>query len=243
MLYKKYFTPLTSLILIALLVVIVSGMRATGALGPSSLRWLLPLGFCIMAILPWVLLTPEGRLRIGLKRPFTAANYLLAIACGFGAAVLCFVLGLLLFGHGIDNWFVNIGNSYKAMVNTSGMSFLMLNLIFTLPAILFSPIGEEIFYRGVLQKTLEQKFSITGSTIIECSLFALVHLVHHGIIKTAAGLDFLPVSGALWMLQMFFVAWMFAWLRQKSGSIYIAILAHMVFNLTMNFTIFLFLWQ
>lgn len=242
MLYRKLFTPAISLILIAVLVLIFSAMRATGALGPASLRWLLPLGFCLMAILPWVLLTREGRLTIGLKKPMLSSQYILAVVCGFAAAALCFVLGLLLFGHGMDNWFVNIGNNYKSMMDTTGMSFLMLNLIFTLPAILFSPIGEEIFYRGVLQKTLEQKLSVTSSTVIECSLFALVHLVHHGIIKTAAGLDFLPASGLLWMLQMFLVAWIFSWLRAKSGSIYIAILAHMVFNLTMNLTIFLFLW-
>lgn len=242
MLYKKVFTPVASLILVTVLVLVFSAMRATGALGSSNLRWLLPLGFCIMTILPWLLLTREGRASIGFKRPARGSNYLLAITCGFGAAFLCFVFGLLLFGHGLDNWYVNIGNSYKSMMDTSGMSFLMLNLIFTVPAILFSPIGEEIFYRGVLQKTLEQKLSVTGSTIIECSLFALVHLVHHGIIKTASGLDFLPVSGPVWMVQMFLVAWMFSWIREKSGSIYMAILAHMVFNLTMNFTIFLFLW-
>lgn len=242
MLYKKYLSPSASLFVISFLVLIFSWMRATGALGPSYLRWLLPLGFCIMAILPWLLLTAEGRLTIGLTKPKTKSSYLLAIGYGFGSAFLCFLLGVLLFGNTGENWFVNIGNNYKTMMDTSHLSFLMLNLIFTLPALIFSPIGEEIFYRGVLQKTLEQKLSVFTSTTIECSLFAIVHLVHHGIIKTATGLTLLPVSGFLWMLQMFFVALMFSWLRTKTGSLYTAILAHMVFNLTMNFTIFLFLW-
>jgi uncharacterized protein len=52
----------------------------------------------------------------------------------------------------------------------------------------------------------------------------------------------LPVSGALWFVLMFLVAWMFAWLRTSSGSIYIGILSHMVFNIAMNTCIFLFLW-
>lgn len=118
----------------------------------------------------------------------------------------------------------------------------MLTLVFTTPAILLSPIGEEIFYRGLAQETLEQKFSVRVSTVMECSLFALVHQVHHGIINTADGLTFLPLSGTLWFILMFFVAWIFAWLRKRSGSIFISILAHMVFNLIMNITIFLFLW-
>lgn len=242
MLYKKYFTPATSIFLVTLLVLIFSAMRITGALGPSGLRWLLPLGFCIMAILPWLLLTPAGRLQVGLQKPSTMSACFLAIALGAGSALVCFLLGTILFRHTDNNWFVNIGNSYKAIMDTSYMSFLMLNLIFTLPAIIFSPIGEEIFYRGVLQKTLEQKLSVSTSTIIECGLFAVIHLVHHGIIKTATGLGFLPLSGMLWMVQMFFVAWMFSWLRAKTRSIYMAILSHMVFNLVMNMTIFLFLW-
>lgn len=242
MLFKKHITATASLVFILLLVIVFSAMRAVGVLGPSSLRWLLPLGFCIMAVLPWVLLTNAGRRDIGLKKPEKSFQYLQAIVFGFAASFLCFLLGYVLFGHGVNNWYVNISNSYKVIMDTSGMSFWMLMLIFTVPAIIFSPIGEEIFYRGVLQKTFEQKLSVFSSTVIECILFAIIHLVHHGIIKTAAGLEFLPVSGVLWMVQMFFVALMFAWLRKRSGSIFVAILAHMVFNLTMNTAIFLFLW-
>jgi len=242
MLYRSSLSPLMSMVLIALLAVLFWAMRATGFFGPASLGWLLPLGFCIMAILPWVLLTAHGRRQIGLQKPINPMFYLIAILCGIGAAVVCFLLGYLLFGHTIDNWFVSVGNNYKSRMDTSGMSFWILTLIFTLPAVLFSPIGEEIFFRGMLQKTLEQKWKVVTSTIIECGLFSVIHLIHHGILKTAAGFSLLPVSGVLWVMQMFFVALMFAWLRMKSGSIFIAIVAHMVFNITMNSTIFLFLW-
>lgn len=217
-------------------------MRIGGALGTPSWRWLLPTGFVLMMVLPWVLLTPEGRRRIGLKKPDSFNRYFLGIALGAGSAFLCFLFGYLLFGTAVDNWFVNIGNSFKDAMDTSAMSFWMLSLVFTVPAVMLSPIGEEIFYRGVAQETLEQKFSVRISTIMECSFFALVHQVHHGIIKTSTGLTFLPLSGTLWFIQMFLVAWMFAWLRKISGSIFVPILAHMVFNLTMNTTIFLFLW-
>ncbi len=241
-LYKSYITTKSSLIVLALLLVVLSTMRIVGALGAPSVRWLLPLGFVLMMLLPWVLLTRDGRRKIGLKRPNTRSSYLLGIGMGAGSAFLCFLFGYLLFGTAPDNWFVNIGNTFKASMDTSAMSFWMLTLVFTTPALLLSPIGEEIFYRGLAQDTLEQKFSVRMSTVMECSLFALVHQVHHGIIKTAAGLTYLPLSGALWFIQMFFVAWMFAWLRKRSGSIFVSILAHMMFNLTMNTTIFLFLW-
>lgn len=243
MLYRKYITPTTSILLIVFLAIVFSVMRATGALGPSNLRWLLPLGFCLMALLPWILLTADGRKQIGLKKADKNSAYLLAIACGALASAACFLLGYVIYGHSVENWYVNIGNSYKAIMDTSAMSFVMLNLIFTIPAILFSPIGEEIFFRGMLQKTMEQKLSVVSSTIIECGFFAFVHLCHHGILKTAGGLVFMPIPATLWVIQMFLVAFMFSWLRAKSGSIFVAIVAHSVFNLTMNLLIFAFLWK
>lgn len=242
MLYRRFISIKASIALVMLLMVIFSIMRAIGLFGPGSLRWLLPLGFCIMAILPWVMLTPDGRRDIGIARASSPIAYLHASVASVVASLMCFLLGYLLFGETIDNWYVNIGNSYKQVMDTSGMSFWLLSLIFTLPAIIFSPIGEEIFFRGQLQKTLEQVCNAKTSTMIECLLFALVHQLHHGIIQTATGFTYLPIPAALWFAQMFLVAWMFAWLRARTGSIFPAIVAHMVFNLTMNSVIFLFLW-
>lgn len=242
MLYKKYLTPHLSILLVALFSVVFGVMRAVGMLGPSGLRWLLPLGFCIMAILPWILLTAAGRREIGFKCARSSSHYLTGMAWGLIAALLVFGLGYVLFGTTEDNWYVSVGNNYKRIMDTSAMSFWLLHAIFTIPAILFSPIGEETFFRGLLPKTLEQKLSRATSTVIECALFGLVHLVHHGVLLTTAGMEFLPVSGALWVVQMMLVAWMFAWLRVKSDSIFVPIVAHAVFNLTMNMTIFLWLW-
>jgi uncharacterized protein len=90
---------------------------------------------------------------------------------------------------------------------------------------------------------MEQKFSALTSTLLECGLFGLVHLCHHGILKTSDGFLLMPVSATLWVIQMFFVAFLFATLRALSGSIFVAIVAHSVFNLTMNLTIFTFLWN
>jgi len=69
-------------------------------------------------------------------------------------------LGYLIYGHGVENWYANIGNNYKTMMDISAMSFVMLNLIFTIPAMLFSPIGEEIFFAVCCKKTIEQKLSV-----------------------------------------------------------------------------------
>ena len=121
-------------------------------------------------------------------------------------------------------------------------SLLRLHLTFTIAACLFSPIGEEIFFRGFLQKVLEDRCGRTFATPMQAALFALVHLCHHGILLTSAGVAVQPVSGALWVAQMFGLSLLFAWLRRRSDSILPAVLAHAAFNAAMNHWIFTRLW-
>lgn len=226
----------------AFLAVVLAACRAVGALGPPNLRWLLPLGFVLMALIPWLLLDAQGRRRIGLSRAAAARIYPIALVAGGVAAFACFWLGRALFGTGGDNWFVTIASNYHRMVDTTGWSALRLHLFFTVPALIFSPIGEEIFFRGYLQDALERRFSVRASTFTECAAFGVVHLCHHGLLWTAASLTLLPVSGPVWAVLMFGAAFLFARLRKASGSLLPAIVAHAAFNLVMNLTIFGFLW-
>jgi membrane protease YdiL (CAAX protease family) len=225
-------------IMLSLLFVAV---RAYAMLGPPAMR-ILFLPMCLaMIALPWILLSPHGRYQIGLKLPGHGSYLAGALGVGVAGASVCFVLGYWLYGSTPDNWFVSVARSYQAQP-VQGMSLLQLHLMFTIAACLFSPIGEELFFRGFLQKVLEQRFSVAASTQLEAGLFALVHLCHHGILVTAAGLALLPASGALWVLLMFALALAFAWLRRASDSLLPAILAHAAFNATMNSFIFAYLW-
>lgn len=216
--------------------------RAAAMLGPGNLRFLLPLMCIVMAALPWILLSPRGRRQIGIKRTAKPRFYAIGMAAGVFGAALCFGLGMLLFGHSADNWFVSIAGSYRPQA-PPGLSQLQLHLFFTVPACLFSPIGEEIFFRGFLQRVLEQHFSKRTSTAAEAGLFALVHLCHHGIAASATGFRFLPLSGALWVGLMFGLSLAFAWLRKRSDSVLPAIASHAAFNATMNAFIFAYLWR
>lgn len=221
---------------------VFAAVRVIGTMGPNSLRWVMPLGFVLMAVLPFVLLDKSARREMGLKLPVRLGAYGIAIVTGAAAAFTCFAIGAALFGSGADHWFVSIANGYRRMMDTTGWDVTRLHLVFTLPAIVFSPIGEEIFFRGYLQHVLEQRFSARASTIAECAAFAVIHLCHHGLFLSAAGVGLRPVSGLVWMLLMFSTAMMFAWLRKRTGSLLPAILSHAVFNFVMNLTIFAFLW-
>lgn len=218
-------------------------MRAGGVLGPVQWRWLLPLMCVLMVVLPCLLLDVEGRRQIGLQWPARPAFLLIGLLSGALAAGVCFGLGMLLYGASAQNWFVSIANNYRTGIDTAGFSLLQLHLYFTIAACIFSPLGEEIFFRGFLQRALEDRFSRRASTHLEAGLFALAHLCHHGLGISAAGLSFQPVSGAMWALLMFCTAWIFALLRQRSDSLWPAVLAHSAFNATMNSVIFVYLWD
>jgi membrane protease YdiL (CAAX protease family) len=226
------------------LAVVFAATRAVGTLGPAAWRWLLPAGFACMALTPWLLLDAAGRRRIGLAPagPRRWYWYGLALAGGAVLALACFGVGLLAFGDSSNHWYVSIAGSYQRTMDTRSLPLWALYLIFTLPALIFSPTGEEIFFRGMLQQALQDKLSAPLATTLECSLFAVVHLCHHGVLWTATGLGWTPLSALPWMALMFGTAWCFAWLRQRSGSLYPAIVAHMAFNAMMNATIFCCLW-
>ncbi|MGZ8293859.1 MAG: CPBP family intramembrane glutamic endopeptidase [Telluria sp.] len=242
-LWRMSASPAPALTLVVVLAIGFAAMRAGGMLGPPAVRWLLPVSFTVMALMPWLLMSAEGRRQIGLRRPDRAGSYLPAIALGVLASVACFAAGTALFGRSSDNWFVSIANNYRGILDTTGMSMLQLHLMFTLPALMFTPIAEEIFFRGILQRTLEQHLAASASTAIECAAFALVHLCHHGLFIGATGLGWLPLSGTLWMILMYVTAQVFASVRKRSGSIYPAIASHAAFNLTMNALIFVALWD
>jgi uncharacterized protein len=236
----KFSTSVVFAITVAL-AVIFALMRVVGTLGPVSLRPVLPLGFVLMAITPWLLLRRAGRIEIGLRRSTHSAIYVEAIFYGAAAALTCFLIGFALFGAGADNWFVSIAKSFAQTANAK-LAVLHLYLMFTVTSMIFSPIGEEIFFRGLLQRVLEERFSVRTRTWIECLTFALVHLCHHGLVFGASGLTLLACSAPIWFLLMALVAYLFAWLRKRGDSLYPAIAAHASFNFMMGTCIFLALW-
>jgi membrane protease YdiL (CAAX protease family) len=225
-------------------VVASSAGRAAASFGPASWRALFVLVFVTMAALPWIVLSREGRRQIGLQRPRSALWPLLGLVLGALAATFCYLFGAALYGAGLEHWFVSVARNYQVQP-TAGWSLLRLHLTFTTVACLFSPIGEEIFYRGFLQKVLEDRHGARRATLMEASLFALVHLCHHGILATGSGSGYqlLPLSGALWVAQMFALSLLFAWLRRRGDSILPAIAAHAAFNAAMNGWIFSRLWS
>ena len=214
-------------------VVLVLGANWSGSYGLVSVF------FVVLAALPWIVLDRTGRRRIGLTRPRRLVPIVVAILSG---AVVCgavFALFTALYAHTIGNPFVYIASSYSAIPQPLTDSDRAIYFaIFAVVNMTFSPIGEEILYRGMSTEMLRTRLSAFSTALAEAAVFALVHLAHFGVVFTVSGWTFLPVPSVLWFVAMFLTALVFAAARHASGSLIGAILAHSAFNLTMTALIF-----
>lgn len=227
----------TGIILLAvtalLRVLIVLGANATGS------YQLVSVFFVALIALPWVVLTRTGRRRIGFTRPDGWRAVILAIAMGATMCIATFALMTALFGESIANPFVYIASSSSAIPQPLTDADRMISfVVFAVINATFSPLGEEVLYRGMATEMLRTHLNGRATAVIEAGVFALVHLAHFGIIFTAGGWTFLALPAALWFGAMFLTALVFASSRRASGSLLGAILSHSAYNLTMTALIF-----
>jgi membrane protease YdiL (CAAX protease family) len=101
----------------------------------------------------------------------------------------------------------------------------------------FSPIGEELFYRGIVHGSFVPKTGEHMASIIDSLAFALTHLAHFGIVYIMGNWSFLFVPSLLWVFFMFLTSRLFFLCKVKTGSILGAIASHAGFNLAMMYFI------
>ena len=196
--------------------------------------------FLTMWFLPFIFLSKSGRFQIGIKKPSRFIFLIPCILLGIIAALIVFFIGNFLFGRTQDNWFISIATSYFSNVNIKDIkdNRLLFFTIYTSMSIMFSPIGEEFFFRGMIHESISKRFNNTTALLIDSSAFATVHMAHHGLYLRNGVPRFLLISGLLWITLMFFTSMLFYYSRKISGSIWGAIVTHVSFNFVMNWTIF-----
>ena len=195
-----------------------------------------------MWILPFILLNRKGRRHIGLRKTKKRRSLVYSFLIGIVICIPVFLLGYLLYGTEDSNWFVYISRSYsgglpKDLTNVKHLYFA----IFALISMVFSPIGEELMYRGLIHQCFEGKYGHKKASEIDSTAFALTHLAHFGILFTASGWIFRPIPAFLWVVCTFFVSRVFFLCKQRSDSLLGAILCHAGFNLAMTYFIFYFI--
>lgn len=195
--------------------------------------------FIVMWFLPFLLLSKLGRKQIGFTRPKKPSWLFFGFILGGLVCTLVWFLGNLLYGETINNWLVYISNSYQVPIdeNFENVRFTYF-LIFGITSMIFSPIGEELLYRGLIHRSFSTSMGENKASIIDSIAFAITHLAHFGVLFVAGNWEFRLLPALLWMLLMFITSRIFFYVKQKSGSILGAILSHAGFNLAMTYFIF-----
>jgi len=225
-------------ILNLILFIILTGIRCYGLFGPTDARMLVMLSFFLMWFLPFIFYAKDGRNAIGIQRIQHRRWLLWGVIIAALAALVTYFIGYELYGFGADNWFISLRDSFEIDETLMHLPRLQLFLIYTIPAILFSPLGEEFFFRGMIHTSVKKQLGVRGATVVNAVAFGGIHLLHHGFHWTSAGLQFAWVSGSLWFMMMVALSWFFTQCRLRSDSIWPAVAAHAMFNLITNVTIF-----
>lgn len=203
----------------------------------GSYRWI-PLIFLSMMALPFVLLNRQGRKQMGLNWP--RFRWLaVALLLGMAVCALMYVGAVWIFGLGPNHWLTYVAASYTQLPDpmNDGQRQMFFWIYCGIGAF-FSPIGEEFFYRGLIHEHFKQDMGETRARLVDSLAFSVVHLAHFGVVFTAAGWQFLLLPSLFWTTSLFCLCLAFSELRQRSGSIAGAVVAHAGFNIGMNYFIF-----
>ena len=227
----------TGLVLLALFSVVRFGLVLEANVSRSY--GLVSAFFVVMALTPFLLLTRVGRRRTGMTRPARPMHLLSAALAGGLCCGILIVSAGMLFGWGDDNAFTYIAGTYAGLPSPmDDQTRLILFLVFAGIGMTFSPVGEELFYRGLLHECFSARLGQARAAAVDAAAFALVHLAHFGLVWRVTGWTFLPGPAVWWVGGLFVAGLIFFWSRRASGSIMGAIVAHAGFNLAMTGWIF-----
>lgn len=189
-----------------------------------------PLSMVILWPLPWLLSSRKGRSTIGFKGPVSWHWFLTGLIIALAALAVIAGSAWIAFGDSNSNWLVRHARSLEESLSTLPKNAASYTRFWaaTLPAMIFSPIGEEFLYRGFMLGDFTKRWGFTVAMVLQALAFAVVHLAHYGLnpLQPALIMVFVP--------SMFVAALIFGWIRHKSRSIWVAVWSHSVFNLGMN---------
>ena len=192
----------------------------------------------ISAIVPFIFLSKKGRITIGLTKPTNYKWLFYSLMAGILISTIIFLIGSALYSDTFNNWYVYIGKSYNLTENLSSQDRMIYFVIYAITGMTFSPIGEELFFRGIVHSSFSASLGNNKATIIDSLSFALTHLAHFGIVYISGVWKLFLIPSILWVLGMFLTSIVFIKCKEKTGSLLGAMVSHAGFNLSMIYFIF-----
>jgi membrane protease YdiL (CAAX protease family) len=192
----------------------------------------------ISALLPFVFLNKCGRNAIGIKTTRKWGSLVIAVFVGLILAYIIYFIGNLLYENSYLNWYKYIGKSYNIPDNLSFDDKRILFIITAGIGAVFSPVGEEFFFRGIIQGSFANSLGEVKASVIDSLAFALTHLAHFGIVFVDGKWDFYALPAFVWFVAMFITSFLFTKLKKVTNSVFGAVLCHAGFNIGMTYCIF-----
>ena len=132
---------------------VLAAARFCAAWGPKQLQILFLLHVLAMWALPWIFLSGPGRKAIGLANPRKWLPALLSSGIAGGiAGLLCFALGWATPHDSPSNLLAVVHSSLQLEQMRAAMPLPLILVAIGVPAVLLTPVGEEIFFRGIMQR-------------------------------------------------------------------------------------------
>jgi membrane protease YdiL (CAAX protease family) len=141
-------------------------------------------------------------------------------------------LGLLVpqLFSGMDETAVNIGAALLTVYETAALRLHStpetIQTAYTIMIFLWAAFGEELFYRGYMQSTLEKSLGFTRAMFISAGFFALRHATQLLLLWPNY-----PIIAALaWMVFSFAFGLFMSYLYRRSNSLILPIFIHFILN-------------
>lgn len=217
-----------------LLFAVLAAARLCAAFGPPQFQILFLLHVLAMWALPWIFLSARGRHGISLCKP---RKWLLALALsGIGggiAGLLCFALGWATPHDSPSNLLVSVHHGLQLEQMRAAVPPGLIFVAIGVPALVLTPVGEEIFFRGIMQQAFAQRFNGIAATLVQGAAFGIVHLQLVALSHDAGGFHFRWLAGAAMVAGSVLLAALFTFCRMRSGLLFASMVAHAACNLTM----------
>lgn len=210
----------------------VLNANQTGNYGPIGIIMF------VSALVPFFFLSKYGRQKIGIKGTKRIGIILSALVLGIIFSLLLYLIGKGLYGIAFENWYEYIGKSYNIPDGISGKDKMIMFIIMASTGMIFSPIGEELFFRGIVHGSFAESIGQTKASVVDSLAFAITHIAHFGLVFINGIWTFYTIPTLIWITGMFLVSILFFKMKSKSDSLLGAVFCHAGFNLGMIFSIF-----
>jgi membrane protease YdiL (CAAX protease family) len=182
------------------------------------------IGLALYAIITLIFVNKNSWAEIRLRKPTRLGSLMVAL---LGAGVFVGMSYIFLswwVGFGSANFMVLMAKqqmSYGVITPTNAWQFFP---IAALGYSSLSPLSEELFYRGVLLKAFESKFSRPWANVLQALLFGFIHLAYFWLIEFDLALvytmiPFIVIAGML-----------YGWVAQRTESVWSSVIVHGFLN-------------